>query len=138
MIIIFHCADEPPQRTLLGLRVHRRRRFSARNGRHSDLLRKLRRLAQGMVSMCWLFLLLLQQSIRHGASGQQRASSTVTHQQCRFKKYIRTCGPGLHYVNAMTEEMVIIDCRISVAALPSQRLMTRGKTVKTKTISRSM
>jgi hypothetical protein len=83
--------------------------------------------------MCRMLLLLLQQPIRDCSTGQQGPSPHVSFKLLSFSKYVRTCNPGLHYVNPVTEEMVIVDCRISVATLPSQRLMTRGNALLTKT-----
>ena len=57
------------------------------------------------------------------------ASSLSTLSSNRFGKYIKTCKSGLHYVNPLAEEIIMMDCKISVLDIPVQKLMTKGSSV---------
>jgi len=119
---LIHSHGQGPRR----VRVHLGRRGTPRDGSDTSLLWRICGMFQSVAALRGLFLLLLQQSLRDGSAGQQGPASQVPFFPFSFSKYVRTCEPGLHYVNPITEEMVVVDCRISVASLPSQRLMTRG------------
>lgn len=81
---------------------------------------------QSLVSLPLLFMLYLQPSICCPWTRAQRTSPSVWVPLSRYKRYVKTVDPGLIYVNPLAEEIVDIDCRISVIDLPKQNLMTKG------------